>query len=127
MRTHILADDVVHVDLTADEHIALSEAIAGVLAELEPALVHEVLGLDAAEAADFARSIRVLERRAHADGIDWLTPGIEAIGEPVFAATFDELGCSWQITLGQLQFIEACTAEEHRRGEPPRGVDVNAA
>lgn len=128
MKTHILADDVVYVDLSSDEHVALAGAIRGLLEEIAPERILDCLGVQPSAAYGFEYSLLVLEQQARAHGIDWLAAAPEQVveSEPVFAATFDDLGCSWRLTLDQLRFVEACTAEEHRRGEHEHRVTVYA-
>lgn len=122
MRTHILADDVVRVELTADEHVALVDAITDAVTIVEPLRMRDVLACDEATARAFVASLHALEHDAFSQGVTWLQPQTRAgaTGTAVLHVEFTDDGSHWHVSLEQLAFIEACADQEHRSDQQER-------
>lgn len=120
MKSHILANDVVYLDLSVEEHQALAQAVRDEVGRLDDRQIELRLGMGADAARDFAYSVRMLEGSARADGIDWLGPRRPMDGaattEPLsLSMAFSDDGSAWRLSVSQLWFVEACATSANRR------------
>jgi len=121
MRTHILANDLVLIDLSAVEHVALAHALCKLMSLIEPCDIETVLHSETEEAYEFVYSIYVLDAAARLTGITWLpyedpedTHGIVNDAKPVLGIAYAPNGSTWCLTTQQLRFVElAMAAEAH--------------
>ena len=124
MRVHTLANEVVYLDLSLAEHLALAHAVYDVMAAIEPRDVNEVLGSSVSEAYEFAYSLYVIEISGRRAGVPWLqdegcvdcamVQGVETVAA-VLDVTFSDEGSIWRLNETQLLFIErVIDARVHR-------------
>jgi len=127
MRTHILANDLVLIDLDPVEHVALSQALCALMSSIDPGEITRVLLAEADEAYEFVYSVYVLDARARLGGTSWLpfedrddTVATAAGGSPVLAIAYAPNGSTWCLTMRQLRFVElAIAAQSQRPAERP--------
>jgi len=121
MRTHILANDLVLIDLNATEHVALAHALCKLMSLIEPCDIETVLLSETEEAYEFVYSVYVLDAGARLSGIEWLpyedpedTNGIIQGAKPTLGIAYAPNGSTWCLTTAQLRFVElAMAAEAH--------------
>jgi hypothetical protein len=119
MKTHVLANNVVYLDFSPEEHLALGHTLYEVMAVIEPALIEHVLGFTPVDAYEFVYSVYLAEDSARRAGISWLQDDDCAALVPmdhthVVGILFTDDGSSWRLTLEQLGFLEHCVAEGSR-------------
>jgi hypothetical protein len=122
MRTHILANDLVLIDLDPVEHVALSQALSTLMSSIEPSDIARVLLADCEEAYEFVYSVYVLDARARLGGTLWLpfedygdTVATAAGGSTVLAIAYAPNGSTWCLTMRQLRFVELAIAASAER------------
>ena len=118
MKTQHLADSTVLLDLSIEEHRALSRALGAVMGALEPAQLEHVLSFDLEYAYEFQYSVYLREAAARLSGTTWLTRGgfddrlvmqeLDAGAHPVVDIAFHREGSRWHVTNRQLVFLETC-------------------
>jgi len=126
MRTHILANDLVLIDLDQVEHIALSHSLSRVMSTIEPCEIERTLLADIDEAYEFVYSVYVLDAGARLAGIDWLPfehlddslVTADDGAKPVLAIAYAPTGSTWCLTLDQLRFVELAIAEQAKLMSP---------
>jgi len=126
MRTHILANDLVLVDLDPVEHIALSHSLSRVMSNIEPCDIERTLLADIDEAYEFVYSVYVLDAGARLTGVDWLPfehlddslATADDGAKPVLDIAYAPNGATWCLTLDQLRFIELAIAAQARFASP---------
>lgn len=126
MRTHILANELVLIDLDRVEHVALAQALSTLISSIEPDDIARVLLADAEEAYAFVYSVYLLDARARLGDIDWLpfedpddTRTTAADGKAVIAIAYSTIGSTWCLTMAQLRFVElAISAQTQRQAQP---------
>lgn len=121
MRTHVLPDDTILLDLDTLEHRALSHALCGLMSSIEPSDIEHILLAGADEAYEFAYSVYLLEARARTLGFDWLPAGecTDSLSRtdgahPVLDIRFGPAGSTWCLSTAQLRFVELCLAAKPR-------------
>ena len=120
MKTHVLANNIVYLDLAPREHLALAHTLYDLMARIEPGEIEERLGLNAVDAYEFVYSLYLTEDEARRSGIMWLqddgfSPIVSPDAHPVVTMLVTEEGSSWRLSIEQLGFIELCVAENWRR------------
>jgi len=126
MRTHILANDLVLVDLDPIEHIALSHSLSRVMSTIEPCQIANTLLVDLEVAYEFVYSVYVLDARARLSGVGWLPfenlddslATADDGAKPVLQIAYAPNGSTWCLTLDQLRFVELAIAEQARLTSP---------
>ena len=123
MRTHVLANNVVYLDLAPEEHLALAHSLYELMASIEPGDIAAELGFSPVDAYEFVYSVYLAEDSARQSGITWLqddgcTASTSTDAHPVVTMLFTEEGSSWRLTVEQLGFVELCVAVGARA---PRG------
>ena len=126
MRTNILANDLVLIDLDEVEHIALSHSLSRVMSAIEPCDIERTLLADIEQAYEFVYSVYVLDARARLSGIGWLP--FEHLDDslvtsddgahPVLDIAYAPNGSTWCLTLDQLRFVELAIAAQARFASP---------
>jgi len=122
MRTHILANDLVLIDLDQVEHIALSHSLSRVMSTIEPSDIERTLLADTEDAYEFVYSVYVLDAGARLTGTGWLP--FEHLDDslvtaddgvtPVLQIAYAPNGSTWCLTLDQLRFVELAIAAQAR-------------
>jgi hypothetical protein len=120
MRTHVLANNIVYLDLAPQEHLALAHTLYELMGRIDPTEIEGRLGLTAVDAYEFVYSVYLAEDSARTFGIAWLqdkgcSPAISTDAHPVVTILFTDDGSSWRLSIEQLGFIELCVAENWRR------------
>lgn len=125
MRAHIISPEVVYIDLTVAEHLALAASVRSAVGRLMDEEIEPRLGLEPDAARDVALGIRVFEGLARLAGVGWLGPprpldgGIT--GEvPVLSILFAPDGSAWRLSVEQLWFVEACATWSSTSGHASR-------
>ncbi len=118
MKTQHLADSTVLLELSIEEHRALSRALGAVMGALEPAQLENVLSFDLEYAYEFQYSVYLREAAARLAGITRFVMGrfddklvmreLDAGSHPIVDITFDRDGSVWHVTNRQLVFLETC-------------------
>jgi hypothetical protein len=117
MRSQLLHDGHLVLDLSREEHNAVSGAVSAVMAALEPCQIEDVLDLDVDAAYEIQYSIYLCESAARLTGVRWLPPGefddeiTVSMGiRPNLDIRFDGDGSAWRLDHAQLRFVETCIA-----------------
>ncbi len=128
MRSQLLHDGHLMLDLDRDEHRAVSAAVSAVMAALEPGEIENVLDVDVDAAYEIQYSVYLCESAARLAGIGWLPAGefddALAVGmgiRPCLDIRFDGGGSAWRLDRRQLRFLEACIAFHAGAGSPADG------
>jgi len=116
MKTQVLANDEVHLQLDPAEHLALTRSLFFLIADLNPGQFETVLGRDTDEAFEFAYGVYLTECAARTAGIEWLEDGrvedeLAARRTPSVVITYSAAGSDWCLTPGQLSLVQACASE----------------
>ena len=117
MRSQLLPDGHLMLDLDRGEHNALSGAVSAVMAALEPCQIDDVLNTDVDSAYELQYSIYLCESAARLNGVRWLPAGefddeiTVSMGiRPNLDIHFDSAGSVWRVDREQLRFLETCIA-----------------
>lgn len=122
MKSHVLANDEVHLQFGHEEHIALSRSIYYLLMTLRPEDVERVLGMSSERAYEFVYDVYASEVQARATGIDWI-PGAEFDATDggdlnrSLPVTFTAEGSEWRLTLDELWLVQSCANEVASRAQ----------
>jgi hypothetical protein len=121
MKSHVLANDEVHLQFGQEEHIALSRSLYYLLMTLRPEDVERVLGMPGERAYDFVYDIYASEVLARGNGIAWIpgaefdaTDGAGSVNRSL-PVTFTDEGSEWRLTLEELWLVQSCANEVARR------------
>jgi hypothetical protein len=112
MMIHSVGDDIVYLDLTYDEHLALAHSLYSVMATIDPLTIPSVLGANASDAYEFVYSVYLIEAAATEAGVAWLQddgciePMIPTAARPIFDVSFSDDSSTWRLTETQLAFVE---------------------
>ena len=128
MSRHPLSYAMQPIELSADEHLALSARVQELCEVHEPDEIEEVLGVPAAWAYEMAFSLLLLEERARLRGVEWLGEpvlgGAIPFGRPVVNVWFGDRGATWMVDEGQRAFTEACRRDMMRQVQTPAHMPV---
>ena len=114
MKTQTLSDGVILLDLTVEEHLALSRSLSAVMAALEPCQLQTAFAESVDYAYEFQYSVYLREAAARLAGTRWLPAdefsdllAMSIAVQPVVDIGFDRDGSLWRVSSRQLDFIQA--------------------
>jgi hypothetical protein len=121
MKIHVLANDVVYIDFTPGEHLAIAHSLYDLMSYIDPRDIPELLDVGAVTAYEFVNALSVAEQSGRSDGIEWLQADgccgavPIRIGPSPLSIVFTDDCSSWRLTFEQLEFIEQCVGIHSRR------------
>jgi hypothetical protein len=114
VKTQTLDSGLLLLDLTVEEHLAVSRSVKAVMGALEPCQLETAFGESVDFAYEFQYSVYLSEAAARMAGIAWLPAGevsdtfalVQNV-RPIVDIHFDRDGALWRVNDRQLNFIEA--------------------
>ncbi|MCU1412763.1 MAG: hypothetical protein JWN80_103 [Microbacteriaceae bacterium] len=114
MKTQTLSDGTVLLDLTVEEHHALSRSLKSVMGALEPCQLETAFGESVDFAYEFQFSVYLREAAARTAGVSWLLAAevsdsfaMALTVTPIVDIRFDADGALWRVSERQLSFVNA--------------------
>jgi hypothetical protein len=121
MKIHILANDVVYIDFTPAEHLAIAHSLYDLMSYIDPRDIPDVLEADAVTAYGFVHALALAEESGRHEGIEWLQSDgcceaspLDIAPSPISIVFTDDCS-SWRLDFEQLEFIERCVRIHSRR------------